>query len=146
MLCRPWEGHTDLEDTEQQEHADEHGREACDEPREPVTGVAHTHHLHHFLQALLLLVDDSLDDHRRREDPRDRHEQWEASGDPPHEAATTDDEWGTGQDLPPVGSTLHNGSAELVQYMDVTIVSMATKRPVSYLLLYRAFSFVTVTM
>ena len=89
----PWDvTSTHLEDTEKQEDTEEHHDEAGDEPGQPVTRIAQSHHLHHLLQTLLLLVHNALHYHRRREDPRNRHEQWEAAGDTPHEAVTTDNQ------------------------------------------------------
>ena len=81
---------TDLEYAEEQQDTDEHHNEAGDEPCEPVTAVSQTHHLHHLLQALLFLVHDALHYHGCSEDPRDRHEQWDAAADSAHKAATTD--------------------------------------------------------
>ena len=40
--------------------------------------------------------------------------------------------WKTEHDSSPVVSTYHNGSSELAQHMDITLVSEAIKRPAFY--------------
>ena len=80
---------TNLEYGDQERDSDGHARESGDEPGDPVDGVAEPHHLHDFLEPLLLLIDDRL--HRQRDgvDPRHRHAQRHHVLQHEHEAAHT---------------------------------------------------------
>lgn len=51
-----------LDDDGEDDDGDEHHDEGVDEPGDPVDSITQPHYLHHLLQTILLLVDNTLTD------------------------------------------------------------------------------------
>jgi len=66
---------------------DEHWSKTVDEPADPVDSVAEAHDPHCLLQSSLLLVDNTLDDHRTGVNPGQSHEERKGPGDGQNEPA-----------------------------------------------------------
>ena len=73
-----------LQHNAEENDGDDHEDQSVDEPSQPVHTIPQPHDLHHLLQTHLLLIHNSLHNHRHRVDPRDHHEQWQALGDGEH--------------------------------------------------------------
>lgn len=64
-----------LDDDGEDDNGDEHHDEGIDEPGDPVDSITQPHYLHHLLQTILLLVDNTLTDHGNREHPGQHQKQ-----------------------------------------------------------------------
>ena len=58
-----------LDNDGQDNDGDEHHDKGIDEPGDPMDSIAETHDLHHFLQPILFLVDNTFTDHSHRQNP-----------------------------------------------------------------------------
>lgn len=64
-----------LDNNGEDDDGDEHHDEGVDEPGDPVDAITQPHYLHHLLQTMLLLIDDTLTNHGDRENPGQHQKQ-----------------------------------------------------------------------